>query len=152
MEFGNVVDQLHDHNSLAYTCTTKRTDFTALQEGADQINDLDTGSQNFGSCGLIDQSRSGTMDRIIFVSLEWTSIVHWLSGHVENASHDSVTDGHRDGSAGVLNIKAAFQTFSRRHSHCTHPVISEMLLDFQSELAVLTLNFVVNGQRIVNSR
>lgn len=39
---GHVVDQLHDHDSLADTGTTEQTDLASLGVGADKVDDLDT--------------------------------------------------------------------------------------------------------------
>ena len=48
MGSSNVVDQLLDQNSFADTGTAEQTDLATLGIGADQVNDLDAGLQNFG--------------------------------------------------------------------------------------------------------
>ena len=42
MLLGDVVDELHDKHSLAYTCTTEQTDLTTLEVWLEQVDDLDT--------------------------------------------------------------------------------------------------------------
>ena len=61
---GDVVDQLHDKHRFAHTGTTEQTDLTTLAEGLDQVDDLDTGIEDFlgnrqvaeGWCRLVDGS------------------------------------------------------------------------------------------------
>ena len=48
----DVVDQFLDQNGFADTGTAEQTDFAALGIGADQVNDLDAGLQNF-RCGFL---------------------------------------------------------------------------------------------------
>ena len=44
---GNIVNQLHDKHCLTYTGATEQTDLTTLAEGLDQVDDLDTGIEDF---------------------------------------------------------------------------------------------------------
>jgi hypothetical protein len=57
--FGDVVDELHDDDSLADTRTTEGTDLTAFGEGADQVDDLDAGLKDLRRRILIDEGRRG---------------------------------------------------------------------------------------------
>ena len=45
VQLGDVVDQFHDDDGLADACATERADFAALQERADQVDDLDAGGR-----------------------------------------------------------------------------------------------------------
>src|SRR5690606_33973137 len=53
VRLGDVVDQLHHVHGLAHTGTTEQTDLATLGEGADQVDDLDTGFQQIGTTGLL---------------------------------------------------------------------------------------------------
>ena len=46
VQLGDVVDQLHDDDGLADAGAAERADLAALQERADQVNDLDAGGQD----------------------------------------------------------------------------------------------------------
>ena len=46
MLLGDVVDELHDKHSLAYTCATEQTDLTTLEVWLEQVDDLDTGVEH----------------------------------------------------------------------------------------------------------
>ena len=43
VQLGDVVDQFHDDDGLADAGAAERADLAALQERADQVNDLDAG-------------------------------------------------------------------------------------------------------------
>ena len=63
VQLGDVVDQFHDDDGLADAGAAERADFAALQERADQVNDLDAGGQNLRRGGLVHQRRRGAMNR-----------------------------------------------------------------------------------------
>ena len=44
----DVVDELHDENRLAHTCTTKQSNLSTLGVGLDQVNHLDSCEQDVG--------------------------------------------------------------------------------------------------------
>jgi len=48
VQLGDVVDELHDDDGLADAGAAERADLAALEEGADQVNDLDAGGENLG--------------------------------------------------------------------------------------------------------
>ena len=53
VQLGDVVDQFHDDDGLADAGAAERADFAALQERADEVNDLDAGGQNLRRGGLV---------------------------------------------------------------------------------------------------
>src|SRR4051794_8930112 len=63
VQLRDVVDEFHDDDRLTDTCATERTDFTALEEWANQINDLDAGRENLRRRGLLHERGGLTMDR-----------------------------------------------------------------------------------------
>ena len=69
MQLGDVVDQFHDDDGLADAGAAERADFAALQERADQIDDLDAGGQHLRRSRLIHQGRRRAMNGVIFVRL-----------------------------------------------------------------------------------
>ena len=102
MEFGDVVDQLHDDDGLADACATERADFAALQERADQIDDLDAGGEHLRARWIDRPSGgAGAMNGITFVGLDRALLVHRLAGDIEHAAHDAFADRHGDRRAGI---------------------------------------------------
>ena len=59
VELGDVVDQLHDDDGLADAGAAERADLAALEERADQVDDLDARGEHLRRGRLIDQRRRG---------------------------------------------------------------------------------------------
>ena len=106
------------------TCTAKCTDFAALQEGADQINDLDAGRENLRRRGLVHERRGLTMNGIIFVGLHGALFVHGVAGDVENAAEVFFAHGNGDGAANVDDVNTALETFGAGHGDGTNPAVA----------------------------
>ena len=64
VELGDVVDQLHDDDGLADAGAAERADLAALEERADQVDDLDAGREHLRRRRLIDERRRRTVDRV----------------------------------------------------------------------------------------
>ena len=60
---GDVVDQLHDGDGLAHAGAAEQPDFAAARVGADQIDNLDAGFEDFDFDRLIGEGRGVAMDR-----------------------------------------------------------------------------------------
>ena len=151
VQFRDVVDEFHDDDGLADARAAERADFSALQERANQINDLDTGRQHLRAGGLIHERGRGAMNRQIFVGLDRTLFVHGIAGDVEHAAHDGFADGHGNRAVGIGDFVAAFESLGGRHGDGAHPVVAEMLLHFERELGLgATGQVVFDRQRIVN--
>src|SRR5260370_40592982 len=100
MQLGDVIDQLHNDNGLAYAGTAERADFAALQEGADQINHFDAGGKNLRGRGLVLQRWRRAVDWVKPLRFNRPALVDGVAGDVEHTAHDSFTDRHRYGFAG----------------------------------------------------
>src|SRR5690606_24988653 len=59
---GDVVDQLHDQNRLANAGAAEEADLTALGVRREEVNNLNTGHQNFRFRGLIREIRGRRVD------------------------------------------------------------------------------------------
>ena len=101
VQLGDVVDQLHDDDGLADAGAAERADLAALEERADQIDDLDAGREHLRRRRLIDERRRRAMNRVALVGVDRTALVHRIAGDVEDAAHDALADRHRDRAAGV---------------------------------------------------
>ena len=121
VELGDVVDQLHDDDGLADARATERADLAALQERADQIDDLDAGRQHLRRGGLIGERRRRPVDRVVLLRLDRAALVHRVAGDIEDASHHAVADRHRDRAAGVGDLEAALETLGAGHRDRPHP-------------------------------
>ena len=99
VSLGDVVDQfLHGHG-LAHARAAEQADLAALGVGAEQVDDLDPGHQNFGRGGLFGEGRSFPVDRAGEGGGDRTRFVDRVADHV----HDAAQGGraHRNGNAGA---------------------------------------------------
>ena len=124
VELGDVVDQLHDDDGLADAGAAERADLAALQERADQVDDLDAGRQHLRRRRLIDERRRRAVDRIVLLGRDRAALVHRVAGDVEDAAHDAVADRHRDRPAGVGDRDAALEALGARHRDRRAPSLS----------------------------
>src|SRR5271170_888925 len=62
---GDVVNQLLNQNRFAYTSAAEQSDFSSLQKGLDQVDDLNTGFKHFERCCLFIQGWRGSMNRVV---------------------------------------------------------------------------------------
>ena len=60
---GDVVDEFHDDDGLAHACAAEQADLAALEEGLDQVDDLDTGLEHLGARRLLVEGGSRTVNR-----------------------------------------------------------------------------------------
>jgi len=151
MQLGDVVDQLHDDNRFAHAGAAKRPDLAALEEGADEINYLDAGGEDLRGGGLVGQARGRPVNRHVFFRHHRPPLVHRVAGDVKDAPHDAVAHRHGDGLAGIEYFHAAFKPVRGGHGDGAHPVIAQVLLDFEGQPGfALERKLVFDGQGVVD--
>ena len=92
------------------------------------------------------------MDRIIFIRLNRSALVDWISSDVKHTPHDTVSDRHVYWAAAIHNVKAAFKTFGSGHRDCANQLVPKMLLNFECQIHWLILNPVFNSQGVIDPR
>ena len=126
---GNVVNQFLNQDGLAHACTAKQTDFAAFSVGADQVDDLDARFQNFGCGLLILVSGSGAVDRPALRRIGGRLVVNGLPQQVKDPAQTLLTNGNRDGRAGIDSFRTPLQSVRRGHGNAAHHIIADMLGD-----------------------
>ena len=141
---GDVVDQLLDKDGLADTGAAEQADLAALGVGADEVNDLDAGLQNFGGGLLLLIAGSGAVDGPVSLRGGGGLIVHRLTQQIEHAAQALVADGDLDGLAGVHGLGAAHQAVGAAHGDAAGDVVTGQLrhLDHQLLAVVVDLDGV----------
>ena len=134
VQLGDVVDQFHDDDGLADAGAAEGADLAALEERADEVNDLDAGGQNLRAGGLFHERGRGAMDRAKFVGLHRPLFIHGVAGDVEHAAHDGLAHGHGNRPAGVGDLESALEPVGGGHGDGAHPVVAEVLLHFERQL------------------
>jgi len=144
---GNVVDQLLNEHSLSDTGTSEETNLTTTGIGGEQVDDLDTGNENLGNDGLIDELGSLAMNGGGLLGVYGTTLIDRLTDDVDDTAQALGTDGDGDGGTGILDSLATDQTLGTVHGNGTDGVLSQVLGDLEDQAAVqaLDLKSVENG-------
>merc|ERR1712112_817542 len=103
VSLGNVVNQLHDKHSLADSGATEETNFTSLTVGGEQIDDLDTGDEDFLLDGHLVEVGSLGVDGLALVSGDGAPLVDRVSDHVDDATKGLLTHGDGDWETLILD-------------------------------------------------
>ena len=133
---GDVVDQLLDDHCLADAGAAEEPDLSALDEGRDEIHDLDARLEDFGL--RLERCKVGALavDRPAQgIGRDRRAIVDRFAEHVENAAERGSPDRHRDRTAGVDRLHAPLDTVRRRHADRAHLVAADVLLHLGDDLA-----------------
>jgi len=146
MRFGDVVDQLHNEDSLADSGTTEETNLTTLYVWGKEIDDLDTSLENLDGRAGLDKFWWWGVDSLEGVSLDWASLVDWGTNDVDNSAEGGGTDWDHNWVTGVKNVLTSNDSLGGVHSNGSDGVLTQVLsdLEHQSVLSALNLESVQN--------
>ena len=130
---GDVVNQLHDHDSLADSGTTEKSNLTSLGIRSQQVDDLDAGHQNLLGLALLGEERGRAMDRSSDVALDRALLVDGLTDDVQDTAEGAGADGNHDRSAGVLHLLASDETLGGLHTDGADGVLTQVLGNLEDE-------------------
>ena len=82
------------------------------------------------------------------VGLNWTTLVNWLTNHIDNSSEGLWADWHENWSASVFHLLATDETFSGVQSNGSDVVATQVLGDLKNETVLGTFDL----KRIENGR
>ena len=99
VSLGNVIDKLHDEDSLADSNATKETNLASLTAGGKQVDDLD---KDFMLDGHLVKVRSLSVDGLALVGGDGTHLVNRVTDHVDDAAKGLLADRDGDGEALLL--------------------------------------------------
>ena len=77
------------------------------------------------------------MDWISALHVELFHAINRLSDNVHHTALDLLTCGHGDRTAGLHNLQSALQAIGVIHSHTTHGVLADVLLDLNDEFLAI---------------
>jgi len=138
---GDVVDQLLNEHGLAHACAAEQTDLAALGVGADQVDDLDAGFQNFGSGLLLIISGGGAMDGPTLLGVQLFAAVDGLAQQIEHPAQALLTHRHADGCAGVGGFGPTLEAVGGAHGDAADHIVANVLGDFGHDGAAVMGNF-----------
>ena len=133
---GDVVDQLHDQDGLADAGTAEEADLSAARVRGEEVDDLDAGFERLDLGSLVDKFRRGLVDVLEGLGLDRAGVVDRLSQHVQDATQRAFADRDGDARSGILGGDASGQAFRLVHRDAAHRALTEMLGDFDDEVAL----------------
>ncbi len=131
---GDVVDELLNDDGLADTGAAEEADFAALQEGLNEVDDLDAGLEHLFTGGLLVERRGLTVDGQMDLGFDGAELVHGLAEHVEHAAQGFAADRNRDARAGVDRLHAADHAFGGDHGDAAHAALAQVLLHLDDDV------------------
>ena len=127
MLLGNVVDKLHDEHRFADARAAEQTDLAAFGIGAEQVDDLDAGLQNFGRGGQLVKRGRQSVDVPPLGIFRRRLVVHGITQHVENSAERFLAHRHADGIARIGDGGVARQTVGGVHRDAARGVVTDVL-------------------------
>jgi hypothetical protein len=152
VRLGNVVDELHDHDRLADARAAKRAHLAALEERADEIDDLDAGLENVGLGLLLDQRRGRAVNRVALGVRDRTLVVDGVARDVEDAAEHALAHRHRNRLARIRDFHAALEALGRGHGDGAGHAGAEVLLDFEREALRPAGGGELDHERLIDGR
>ena len=125
---GDVVDELLDDDRLAHAGAAEEADLAALEEGLDEVDDLDAGLEHLLGGGLLVEGGRRAVDRHVDLGVDGAELVDRLAEHVEHAAQRLAADGNGDVGAGVDGLHAAHHALGGGHGDATHAALAQVLL------------------------
>jgi hypothetical protein len=125
--------QFHDNDGFSDTSTTEKSGLTPLCVRSEQVNDLDTGDQNFRPGTLFRVGRGRPVDREEGRGRDRALLVDWVSDDVHDTSEGAWTDRNHDRVAGISNFLAANKSVGGVHGNGTDSALSQVLCHFEDE-------------------
>jgi hypothetical protein len=133
VSFGNIIDKLHDQHGLTDTCTTEQTDLTTLAVRFKEVNHLNTGIQNLCADRKIIERRCRLMDRTEIIAVKSRETVNCITDNVKKTTLHLRTGGNSDRTFKIIHSDTSLQAISTFHSHTTHRILSDMLLNLEDQ-------------------
>ncbi len=154
MVLRNVVDELHDDDGFADSGAAEQADLAALQEGLDEIDDLDARLEHLFARRLLVEERRGAMDWLALVLADGAEFIDRLADNVDDAAEGFAAHGDADGAAEVDGLHAADHAVSGFHGDCAYTALAQVLLHLENDADGRGHGetFAGDAQRLVDGR
>ncbi len=149
---GQVVDELHDDDGLAYAGAAEQARLAALDVGLEQVDDLDAGLEDLGLGLEVLVLRCGAVNRVVVLHDRHLAAVDDLAHHVPDTTQRARADRHLNGSAGIDDLEATLEAVGRRHSHGANLVTRKVRLHLRDGDHAADRSLDVDLERVVNGR
>mmetsp|Transcript_32120 Transcript_32120/g.39833 ORF Transcript_32120/g.39833 Transcript_32120/m.39833 type:complete len:335 (-) Transcript_32120:156-1160(-) len=150
VKFGDVVDKLHDQDSLTDTGTTEETNLTTSGVRAKEVDNLNTRNEQLLTRALLLEGWGISVDRQVLLGTDGTALVDGLTNDIDNSAESLGANRHLNGATSVLHGLATDETLRGVEGNRTHVVATQVLGDFEDEtvLGALDLKGVENRRKL----
>ncbi len=124
---GYPADHLLDQDCLADSRTSEESDLSALQIGADEVEDFDPGLEDLLLRSDVLERRRLTMNRPARLAKHLVGCVECVAPDVEEMAQSLVAHRHRDRFTEVANLGPPHETVGRGKRNRPHLVATEVL-------------------------
>ena len=146
---GNVVDEFLDEYGLSHAGTAEQTDLATLQVGFQQVDDLDTRSQDFLRGSQFFKFRRFAVNGQGALLGETTQTVNGLARNIQHAPANLGAHRHGDRRMGIGGFHPPLQSVRGIHRHASDRILPDMLLNLDDEHAAARTG---DFQGVVNAR
>merc|ERR1719507_823439 len=136
VSLGNVVDQLHNKDSLADSSAAEKTDLASLTVGGEQVDNLDTSDEDFLLDGHLVEVGSLSVDGLALVGGDGAPLVNRVADHVDDTAKGLLAHRNGDGEALILNNITPDKTLGTVHGNGPDCVLSKVLGHLEDELGL----------------
>ena len=144
-----VVDELLDKDGLADSGSSEEADLTTLKVRLKQVNDLDSGKEDFLRRRQILKLRRFSVYREGSLTVKCLHSVDGIAHHIHHAATDLSADRHGDRRPCRLRLHSTLKSVSAVHCDSPYGIFTNMLLDFQYELSTIRTS---DSQGLVDRR
>ena len=134
----DITDQLLDQYSLTYTGTTEQTDLTTLLIRAEQVNDLNTGLQQFCVRRLLCEGRCSTVDRLVRYPLRYRLVINRLTQYIKYSAQGIFSYRHGNRSSCGDCLHSSYQSVGSTHGDTSDSIITQVLGDFYYQFSSIS--------------
>ena len=149
---GHVVNQLLNQNRFADAGTAEQANFPALQEGLNEVHDLDACLKHLQRCGLLVQQGSRPVNLIHGRTRQRAQLIHRLSKNVHHPPQRGSAHRNTDALAEIVSFHPAHQAFRGLHRYGAHAPFPEVLLHLRGHINRFgnVVPFAGDAHRVVN--
>jgi hypothetical protein len=97
MSLGDVVNKLHNQDSLSDSSTAEEANLSSLGVWGQKVDDFDTGDKNFLLDAHLNELWCISVDWGTLICSDWTTLIDWLANDVDDASQCFGSDWDSDG-------------------------------------------------------
>ncbi len=145
-------NHLLDKNGLTNTCTAEEADLAALHVRGQEVDNLNTGLQDFGLALELVECWRLAVDAPLLAVAAQTRLVEAVAQCVEDVALDHIADWNGDWLASIGHGSAADEAVGRCHGNGTDEVVTEVLSDLEGDGLCNSLESNLDGQCVVQCR